>query len=63
MMQVLSHMNLQKKAMTLLAAILFLILGLNTVVLTGVGSRKYKQAMLAKSSPSGRKCGRISARR
>ena len=43
-------MNLQNKAVTLLAAILFLILGLNTAVLTGVASRKYKQAMLAKSS-------------
>ena len=53
MMQMLSHMNLQKKAMTLLAAILFLIFGLNTVVMTGVASRKYKQAMLAKSSAIG----------
>lgn len=43
-------MNLQNKAVTLLAAILFLILGLNTAVLTGVASRKYKKAMLTKSS-------------
>jgi methyl-accepting chemotaxis protein len=48
--QKLITMNLQNKAVTLLAAILFLILGLNTAVLTGVASRKYKQAMLAKSS-------------
>ena len=53
MIRKLSHMNLQKKAMSLLAAILFLILGLNTVVLTGVASKKYKQAMLAKSSAIG----------
>ncbi|NJD56277.1 MAG: HAMP domain-containing protein [Nitrospirae bacterium] len=43
-------MSLQNKAIALLAAILFLILGLNTTVLTGVASKKYKQAMLTKSS-------------
>ncbi len=53
MMQARSGMNLQKKAMTLLATILFLILGLNTAVLTEVASRKYKQAILAKSSAIG----------
>lgn len=49
----LSRMNLQNKAVTLIAGILFLILGINTAVLTGVASRKYKAAMLAKSAAIG----------
>jgi len=39
--------------MTLLSAILFLILGLNTAVLTGVAYKKHKAAMLAKSTAVG----------
>jgi methyl-accepting chemotaxis protein len=46
-------MSLQNKAVALLAAILFLILGLNSAVLTGVASKKYKTAILAKSSAIG----------
>ena len=46
-------MNLQNKAVTLIAGILFLILGINTVVLTGIASKKYRAAMLAKSSAIG----------
>ena len=52
-MKKLLTMNLQNKAIALLAAILFLILGLNTTVLTAVASKKYKQAMLSKSSAIG----------
>ena len=46
-------MTLQKKAVTLLAIILFLILGLNTVVLTVVAYKKYKAAMLIKGATIG----------
>jgi methyl-accepting chemotaxis protein len=53
MISILSKMNLQNKAVTLIAAILFLILGINTAVLTGIASRKYKSAMLAKSAAIG----------
>ncbi len=53
MMQIIRKMNLQNKAVTLLAAILFVILGLNTLVLTGVASRKYRTAMLGKSMAIG----------
>jgi len=45
--------NLQKKAVSLLSVILFLILGVNTAVLTGVASKKYKAAMLSKSAAVG----------
>lgn len=47
------RMNLQNKAVTLIAGILFVILGINTAVLTGVASRKYRAAMLAKSAAIG----------
>jgi methyl-accepting chemotaxis protein len=47
------NLSLQNKAVALLAAILFLILGINTAVLTGVASKKYKAAMLAKSTAMG----------
>lgn len=53
MISILSRMNLQNKAVTLIAGILFLILGINTAVLTGIASKKYKSAMLAKSSAIG----------
>lgn len=49
----LSRMNLQNKAVTLIAGILFLVLGINTAVLIGVASRKYKAAMLDKSAAIG----------
>jgi len=50
MINKLSHMKLQNKAVALIAGILFIILGINTAVLTGVASRKYRSAMLAKSA-------------
>ena len=53
MISILSKMNLQNKAVTLIAGILFLILGINAAVLTGVASTKYKTAMLAKSDAIG----------
>lgn len=49
----LSNMNLQNKAVALIAGILFVILGINTAVLTDVASSKYKSAMLAKSAAIG----------
>lgn len=53
MISILSRMNLQNKAVTLIAGILFLILGINTAVLTGIASKKYRAAMLAKSEAIG----------
>jgi len=50
MIRKLSRMSLQNKAVTLIAGILFVILGINTAVLTVVASGKYKTAMLAKSA-------------
>jgi len=46
-------MNLQKKATTVVAAVLFIILGINTTVLTYIASSKYKQAILAKTQAVG----------
>ncbi|MBI5639348.1 MAG: HAMP domain-containing protein [Nitrospirae bacterium] len=46
-------MNLQKKAITMVAGILFFILGINTTVLTLVAYRKYEHAILSKSSSIG----------
>ncbi len=46
----LTSMKLQNKAVALIAGILFVILGINTAVLTAVASKKYRSAMLAKSA-------------
>ncbi|HXX58362.1 MAG TPA: methyl-accepting chemotaxis protein [Thermodesulfovibrionales bacterium] len=45
--------KLQKKAVLAVAGILFLIIGVNTAVLTYVASNKYKNAILAKSNAVG----------
>ena len=45
--------SLQKKAVLIVAGILFLILGVNTFVLTLVASDKYRSAILAKNSTAG----------
>ncbi len=46
-------MNLQKKAVFIVAGILFFIICINTAVLTLVASEKYKSAILAKTSALG----------
>ena len=46
-------MNLQKKSTIIVAGILFVIIAINTTVLTFVASQKYRQAILSKSSAVG----------
>lgn len=46
-------MNLQKKAVAIVAAILFFIIVINTAVLTFIASDKYKQAILSKTEEIG----------
>ncbi len=46
-------MNLQKKAILIVAAILFFALGVNTSVLTFIASTKYKDAIISKTSVVG----------
>jgi methyl-accepting chemotaxis protein len=46
-------MSLQKKAISIVAAILFITLGLNTAVLIYVASDRYRQAILSKSEAIG----------
>ncbi|MEJ2695025.1 MAG: methyl-accepting chemotaxis protein [Candidatus Sulfobium sp.] len=46
-------MNLQKKATFVVAVVLFVILGINTAVLTYIASNKYRQAILAKTQAVG----------
>lgn len=53
MISLFSNMNLQKKSVMLIAGILFLVLGTNTAVLTGIAFGKYRNAMLAKSGAIG----------
>ncbi len=47
------NMDLQKKAILIVALILFIALGINTAVLTYVASGKYKTAILSKNSAVG----------
>ena len=46
-------MNLQKKSTIIVAGILFVIIAINTTVLTFVASQKYRHAILSKSSAVG----------
>jgi methyl-accepting chemotaxis protein len=46
-------MNLQKKSTIIVAGVLFIIIAINTTVLTFVASQKYRNAMLSKSSAVG----------
>ncbi|MDA8084940.1 MAG: methyl-accepting chemotaxis protein, partial [Nitrospiraceae bacterium] len=46
-------MNLQKKALSIVAGILFIILAINTAVLTYISSSKYETAILSKTSAIG----------
>jgi methyl-accepting chemotaxis protein len=46
-------MNLQKKSTIIVAGILFFVIAINTVVLTFVASRKYRNAMLSKNAVVG----------
>lgn len=46
-------LNLQKKATFVVAVVLFVILGINTTVLTYIASNKYRQAILAKTQAVG----------
>jgi methyl-accepting chemotaxis protein len=48
-----SDMNLQKKAVFIVAGILFFIISINTAVLTFIASDKYKQAILSKTEALG----------
>jgi hypothetical protein len=48
-------MNLQKKAIATVAALLFLIIGINTTILITNMYGKYKQAILAKTAASGQR--------
>lgn len=48
-----SSLNLQKKSVFLVAGILFVILAINTSVLTFIASNKYKNAILSKTSAVG----------
>jgi methyl-accepting chemotaxis protein len=47
------NLNLEKKAILIVAIILFLIISINTTVLTLVASNKYKKAILSKTSVVG----------
>jgi methyl-accepting chemotaxis protein len=46
-------MNLQKKAMYIIAGILFLVIGINSMVLTFLASNKYRKVILAKTTSIG----------
>lgn len=47
------NMNLQQKSLTIVAGILFIILAINTAVLTYIASDKYETAILSKTSAIG----------
>lgn len=46
-------MNLQKKAMYIIAGILFVVIGINSLVLTVLASNKYRKVILAKTTAIG----------
>ena len=51
-------LNLQKKATLVVAVVLFVILGINTAVLTYIASDKYRQAILSKTEAVGKRLQR-----
>lgn len=48
-----NNMNLQQKSITVVAGILFIILAINTAVLTFIASNKYEAAILSKTTAIG----------
>ena len=46
-------MNLKKKAILMVAGILFTVIGINSVVITFLASHKYREVILAKTASLG----------